>query len=76
MPIPTIMIPALKISIPYKTQSEFAYIKDDSGPILDFPWKWKTVPKIAIIVPKNKKTNPDLILISRDVLLKRVKRID
>lgn len=37
MPIPTIMIPALRISIPYKTQSGFAYIKDDSGPILDFP---------------------------------------
>jgi len=27
-------------------------------------------------VPKNKKTNPDLILISSVALLKRVKRID
>ena len=76
MPIPTIIIPTLKISIPYKTQSEFAYIKDDSGPIFDFPWKWKTVPKTVIIVPKNKMINLDFILFYGDMLLKRVKRID
>jgi len=76
MPIPLIMIPATKISIPYKTQSEFAYIKDDSGPILDFPWKWKIIPKIAIIVPKNKIRLPSFILFYDVMLLKRVKRID
>ena len=44
-------IPMNTICNPYDIQSGLEYIKDDSGPITDWPWKWNIVPKTVMIPP-------------------------
>jgi len=51
MPIPITMAPMIIISIPYVIQSGLAYMKDDSGPTMDCPWRSKITPKMNVIMP-------------------------
>jgi len=45
------IIPRITICIPYVIQFRFEYMNDDSGPMIECPWRWKIMPKITIMVP-------------------------
>ena len=50
-PAHNIIIPVIKICMPYVIQSEFEYMNDDSGPIIDCPCRWNMMPKTLVIEP-------------------------
>ena len=45
------MIPRIVICIPYVIQFGFEYMNDDSGPMIECPWRWKITPKIVTMIP-------------------------
>ena len=60
-PAHEIITPIVKICIPYVIQFEFAYINDDSGPIIDCPCRWNMMPKALVIEPMNIRNFPDFM---------------